>query len=101
MLRRFVDSFDCTLFALSDRTTDTLVLDFFKLQIYREPDTSIVVPHVAKITAEHQRSVLWLSADAEQLLLRILDLEIVQMENFLHLLDWPDFKDGLGKRLPI
>lgn len=101
LLESVFNSFHRSWFAFSNRAADALVLDFFELKIHWQADAGIVVPHLAKVTAEHQRSILGLSANAEKLLVMILDLKLVEMENLFDVLNRPNFEDGLGKSFPV
>ena len=56
--------------ALPDSAANTLVFDLLQqFEVLWQSNAGVVVPHVAKVTAEHQGSVLWLAAVAEQILI--------------------------------
>ena len=94
--------------ALSHRAPDTFVLDLVQLKIIREAYAREVVPHIAKITADHHvGTVFWLSTDAEDFLVKVidlLDLPIVDLllvdHPSLKIFDGPNFKDSLREYLP-
>jgi len=55
--------------AFSNRASNALVLDLLEqFEVLRKPNARVMVPHVAEVAAQHQRAVLWLPANAEEIL---------------------------------